>query len=78
MRVFLKETEGKNGSTYLRGYSRSYGRSVEVLVFKASGNGVNAVANVIVKNTRPMYRPMTAAYPRFRRRMTSYRRRTNG
>jgi hypothetical protein len=77
MRVFLKETEGKNGSTYLRGYTRSYGRSVEVLVFKASGNGVNAVANVIVKNTRPMYRPMMTSYAR-RRRMTTYRRRTNG
>lgn len=64
MRVFLKETEGKNGSTYLRGYTRSYGKSVEVLVFKASGNGVNAVANVIVKNTRPMYRPMGMGYAR--------------
>jgi hypothetical protein len=49
MKVFLKSVEGKNGSTYLQGYSRRMGRSVKLYIFKASGNGVDGVANVIIK-----------------------------
>lgn len=72
MRVFLKEKEGKNGSTFLQGYARGYGKSVQVLVFKASGNGVDAVANVIVKGRRSYSRPGYASSVRRRRRRSSY------
>lgn len=75
MRVFLKEKEGKNGKNYLEGYARMYGRSVKVYVFKASGEGVDAVANVIVKQTMGYRRPMGSFATR-RRYVSNYRRRS--
>jgi len=75
MRVFLKETEGKNGKSYLTGYARMMGRSVKVYVFKASGNGVDAVANVIVKNSYS--RPMGTSFAARRRYVSKYRRKSS-